>query len=305
MDGETIDRWSIEGSFTRNYTIFGLLIIVLFCGLFLLEIWVVTLVIFLTLIFLFTQEYLLHTKIETLLSNPELTVNFKSHIFHGFISIFCGSLFFAVHLGIIHIPMFDISQVDLLHTYMRSLVVTIAYFHSFHATKQLLIGFGQVKLMHIACGCFAIIHRVIILLRFVSVTPFWISYFINQENLQTSLHFIIFSDGISITKIFIFFKVCYLSFIVWDLDCVRKSYFMLYHKLAPIPDEYDNCFVCHIEIPGKMIPLKCGHTICAKCASEKFNTSPFCPVCGVLLIHKPSLSFYDGEISFSAVFCCF
>lgn len=305
MDNQPIDTWSIEGSFTRNYTIFGLLIIVLFCGLFLLEIWVATLLFFVCFFIFFLQEYRLHSEIQKLLSDPTVEISFQSSIIHGILMGCLSCFLFALYLGIIHIKMFDFSQVDLIHTYIRSLVVSLAYFTFFHSAKRLLIGFRQAKLIHIACGCFAILHRITIFLRFVSITPFWLNFFISEESIDFSIHNIINSSSFSLTKIFILSKLLYLSYIVWDLDCARRSYLLLYHKFAPKMDLNDKCILCNEQNSGKMIPLKCGHVICSDCASKTFNESPFCPKCGILLISKPPLSFYDGEISFSAVFCCF
>ena len=238
-----------EGAFTRNYTMFGLLVVVIFCGIFLMEFWQITGFLLLTLIVFFAGEYSFHRDLGKSLEDqgsPSKVFLIEALAFIG-VAIFAG----AVSTGrVSQIPL-DPTGLGLMTVYCRSLLVSTSIFSLFLAFKIIAVTTGLIRLLTVKRGCFAILHRVLVLLRSLWVTPYWVAYFSDSTTL--SMWSVVFGShsGFLLVRAYVVLKCVYCSQLIWDLDSVRRGF----HASA-----------------GTEIP--------------KF-------------------AFFDGAVSFSAVFCCF
>ena len=291
-----------DGAFTRNYTMFGLLVVVIFCGIFLLEFWEITSFFFVTLISFFVVEYSFHRQISSALESGEPARFSVPACFGGVIWIVGVALF--VLFG--RVPWFPPvhSALCLVSTYCKSLLVSLVLFCLFLAFKLVAVSAGIVKLIQVKRGCFAILHRAIVLLRSFLVTPFWIAYFGDSESI--CLWEVVFGthEGFTMVRAYIVLKCIYYSQIIWDLDSVRREFLSCWSNIVSPCGGEEPCGVCGRQSDDE-VALQCGHKLCAECAKAAINRSPFCPMCAKPVMDTPKFAFFDGSVSFSSVFCCF
>jgi len=296
---KTNEVWTTEGAFARNYTMFGMLSFVLFCGLWLIGVSSVALPFLGFLFYLFFLEYNLHKTIEKLLENPSYPVPKKEMIVKSGISIMM-----AVYCGLYLSPKFSKlfldNGINLLSTMAKSLVLSLVYFLVFLSVKELVLGLSVISMLSIKKGSFGIAYRVLIIVRTVSVTNYWISYL---NNSKCSFTQVFMGKGNTSSTLYAMAKVFFIANLLWDLDIVSHYYRSFVSSIMTLGSIADNCLICNKE-SNDICYLPCNHHFCNNCLNRALKNHPFCPECNECLGSNPKFSFFDGYISFASIFCC-
>ncbi|KAK8889335.1 hypothetical protein M9Y10_034081 [Tritrichomonas musculus] len=298
--------WNVEGAFARNYTMFGLLVVVLFCLLWLADIYDIIFIFILTLSVFFYIETKLSNNISKIMNEPDFEFPFNASgvIFQSLICIFSAIIMILVYVDYFNLTISLMNPLSFVVNYTKSIALTMVVFNFYLALKIILVGFRIASIFQVKRGLFAIFHRFAIFLRSLLITRKWIDFFSNS--MHTKLIPIIISKDFSICKMFLISKSIFFAELIWDFDVVRYTFYTSYRKLfAPIQCKEDtNCDICH-KPSLNQIKLDCGHIFCQQCIDEALHDRPFCPICNEPPVKDPTFAFFDGAISLAAVFCCF
>ena len=303
---QNLNDWNVEGAFSRNYTMFGLLVVVLFCLIWLTDIYDAAILIFLLLVIFFFSEHFFTHKIGNILNDPEYdfpftkTTTLLKCAFYTFLS----TLSLLSFLGYFNLTIQSFSPISLVSSYIRSLLISLSIFFVLLALKSFLIGLRLVSPLDIKRGLFAMFHRISVFIRALLVTPIWLNFFSDSQNAK--LIPIIKSQDFNICKMYLIAKAVFFAELIWDFDVVRYTFYLSYQKLFMkfINGNCKECGICK-KVSNYQIDLKCGHSFCPECIEAEFKVRPFCPVCDKSPIDEPKIAFYDGTVSLSSIFCCF
>ena len=298
---EESEIWNTDRTFTRNYSMFGLFVIVVICLLWFLENLTISIVIFFLLFIFFSSEFSLHQKIKSVLSNPEKRFNYKRMFIISFGFIFLSIINFLMLINYFNFN--ALNSFNFISTYLKSLLVSMFLFSLFLSFKYFMIGSKFISVLNIKRGIFAIFHRIIVIIRAIIVTKYWLYFFEDSNNIK----FIdIWNEKESlITKIYLVAKLIFLLQMIWDFDGARKAFLNSYSLLySSISDLNTKCMICNKKSKNQ-IKLKCNHIFCLKCINEHLNESSFCPICLQEPISNLHYAVFDGYVSFSAIFSCF
>lgn len=298
--------WNVEGAFARNYTMFGLLIVVLFCILWLADIYDIVLIHLSNLIIFFCIETKLTTKISQMMNDPEFPFPFtnSSVIIQTIICISSAIFMTLVYYDYFDLTISSMSSLSFVVNYSKSIALTLIVFNFYLALKIVLVGFKIASVFQVKRGLFAIFHRFSIFLRSLLITAKWIDFFSNSEH--TKLIPIIISKDFSICKMYLIAKAIFFAELIWDFDVVRYTFYTTYRSLFAQNQyqELSNCEICKKPCLNE-IQLECGHAFCQQCIENALNNHPFCPVCKEPPLKDPKFAFFDGAVSLAAIFCCF
>jgi hypothetical protein len=307
MDPTGEARPEIQTSFALDYAIFGLLVVVLLCGLFLLDIWRLVGFFLVTLVADFGIEFHLRTLIhDTLKSRPDeapacVIRGNADRVISSIIIVGLLSWSVRVYMRPLSSISLNWSDNDLVATYSKSLLVSLNLFSLFLAAKWFPLLFRWVSVFEVQRGVFAMGHRVVVVARSLIVTPFWVSLFA-ESNSKTILS-VIFDDvsDITIAKVYIVAKCVYLAQMLWDFDAIRRQYLISPGRLLGADVEAIDCPRGH-RAGGR---LRCGHLVCRECAARELPGCPFCPECGFPAMENPTFALFEGHVSLASMFCCF
>lgn len=288
---------SSEGSFSRNYTMYGLLIVVMLCTIWLWNILLIGVILFATLALYFIGEFRLHKNIHDLMSIPNTTISrpkfLISSIFIFGISAFC----FLIYEDTIPFIKIRGQPLSFTVTYERSLLLTVSFSLSFLGFRLLFIALNIMDLIEFECGLYGLIYRIIFIVRTLIVTGSWIQYFAEDED--ATFRSVFLSDKLSLPGFYIAIKALFMAMLIWDLGSSRVKYKCA--KKKALKRSKGVCDCCGKEC--KFV-LQCGHKLCLSCRKHKISTSPFCPTCIQEVCKPVRFAFTDGYSSVASIFCC-
>lgn len=308
------DSLNIEGAYARNYTMFGLLMVVIFCCLWLADIFTISLIVGSVVFVFFIIEFTLHNRLEKLFADDTFVFYTPVQLsvislIGGFFSFICFKIIFQSY----KFAHFNINELNLVSTYAKSLLLSLAISYLVLMAKAMILSMNLVGYINVKRGIFAFAHRIAVLLRSFLVTKYWLKYFSDSQD--ATFFAIVFSNDFSLSQIYLIVKFLFIAQLIWDFDGIRRAYLAsfstIYH--IPDPDRIDECLICqstNVNLnPNKnhqqIVELRCCHQFCYSCISKALNEKPFCPICLSAPIDVPKFSYYDGFFSFSSIFCCF
>jgi len=289
-----------EGAFSRNYTMYGLLVVVFFCGLWILDMWAILFLLIL-LLFLYMgliERYLFNTmtKFYQEYGNNIPRLNF---FLYSMLSLGLSYVSYMVFIGAFPIRSFNINGLDFFTTYAKSLLLTLIFGYLLLFWRLFIISTRISNLLIYKLGLYGMIYRFIIIIRSIYVTNYWIRYF--SENQNASFFSVLQSSSTTIASLYLMMKSFFLIILIWDFSSIRNNFITQYRKFF---SEYKTiqCEKCQHDVS---IPLPCGHSLCKSCMRKYIRSSPFCPVCNHNMNQAPLHAMSGGFSSYTSVFCCF
>ena len=296
------EAWRMDGAFSRNYSMFGLVIIVYFCGIFLLQHFKITFYFLFIIILFYTAEFKFHKFLVNYTSEPKTLLPQKklfiqSFLYFGF-TLYLGKTIFN------HLPagIYTPDDISFISTYTKTFIFSLLFFQIFLSIKQFSVASKLISIYDIKRGIFGLWYRIVVIFREIIVSKYWLQYLTQDHN----VHFIdeIFHRKFDLAHFYIAGKAAFMVLLIWDLDNTRRftsTYIRrMYHK-GKI--NYVCSFCKKPNMP--LVCLKCEHYMCEACANRMLKAYPFCPVCKQSPHEGPYFSYPDGYVSFTSVFCCF
>lgn len=281
---------------------FGLTIVVYFCGLFIMKQWRTTFLFLGFIVTFFVLEFFLNKTIDGMINNPKFQIKYGVLLFFGFF-MGIGAIFFIFNIwNWLPHEVYDHKSNDFGSTYLRSLIISLVIFQIFLSIKLFLVGSKVVKAFDIKRGYLGLLYRIVVILQNIIVSFFWIKYFEGNDKIS-------FINGFMgkcrpSTEAYIAAKFLMLAYLLWDLTGVVKDIERAKLKFIVYGMVGDYCELCH-KSTFDVVHLRCGHSFCEGCIIKSIFAHPFCPVCGEPPLDMPNYSFNDGYPSLASLFCCF
>lgn len=295
-------KWRLEGLFTLHYTIFELLVVVMFAGIFLIGILWTAVFCFVALAFFYWDEFKLHMQIARALENPEYVLgeesNWVSVIELSVVSLACVCVLWDA----VPVIVFDCSLVS---TYAKALVVSICVNCVFLAFKMLVIGAGFINGFQVNRGVLALMHRLSRIVGSMLVMPLWTRYFMGSATATVAS--VLFDErDVTPGKMYVVLKCVYHARLIWNFALVHEEFVNGWNEVFTPSSPSKERSVCSLDGQSTDSPvvLRCGHTLCYRCAESTITVRPFCPVCKKPPIANPKAALFDSSVSFSSMFCC-
>jgi hypothetical protein len=212
-------RFDSSSDFSRDYQMFGLLVIVLLCSIFLLSVWKLALFLSIASVLLLNLESSFTAKIKSFLAHPDVSLDRSSFLLS---SVPAAALAFASvwayprHFSWMEL---DGSQISLVATYSKSLIVSLALLSMFSFVKHVWVGVRMKSSIEV--GVLALGNRAVVLIRTVLVTRFWVCHFANSAEATVFSPFA-YSAPI-VTKCYAIAKILYFARLIWEFDALRRE----------------------------------------------------------------------------------
>lgn len=296
------EAWRMDGAFSRNYSMFGLVSIVYFCGLFIVKFWRSGIYILFVLIVFFLMEFRLDKLIEEILEDQKLTINrlslFVQSIFILFFSIYFGSTVFNILPESIYKP----DDLSFITTYTKASIFSLILFMVFLSFKQMCISLKIVRPFALKSGVFGVCYRIIVIIRTILVTKTWMLFFSQKKEISIIHEFLY--GKFSRATFYLGMKGFFMMFLIWDLDNTISEVSFFIKKMYKKGRLNYTCGLCKKKnVP--LVYLSCQHCMCEQCAVNMLTSSPFCPICKAPIPVDPPFSCSYGYVSLSTIFCCF
>ena len=298
----TNEAWKSDDAFTRNNTMFGLVVIVYFCSIFMLRHLKITLYLIFIITFFFAQEFYFHKFLVQYTNEAKTILKQKKLLFQSFFNF--GFSFYLGETTFQKLPeqLYKPGDTSFLSIYTKNCVYSLILFFVFLAIKQFCTALRIVSIYDIKRGVFGFWYRIIIILRTIYVSKYWLQFF-TQKNDPNIIDEII-NRKFDLAHFYLGGKALFMALLFWDLDNTRRamsSYITkLYHK-----DKMNfDCKYCKKQNMPTVFLKKCGHGMCETCAYNKLKAFPFCPECKISPHDGPSFSYPDGYVSFPSIFAC-
>ena len=299
IDQPSLIEENTEGSFARNYTMYGLLIVVILCIIWLWNILFIGLFIFIILSLYFAAEFNFHKTMHSLLSSPKGVIFPRTiYIFWSFLSFGLAAISFLIYSDSFFFLKVTGHPLSFTYIYQKSLLITISFTLSFLGLRLFLLGTNLLDLVRFECGLFGLIYRFLFVVRTFIVTNSWIQYFAEDE--EITFMSVLQSQKLTLPGIYVAVKALFIAILIWDLETSRCRYKTVYKRsFMKTKGKCDGCGNDNAEIM-----LMCGHKFCCYCKRSKINKCPFCPVCHKE-VHPPvRFAYTDGYSSVASIFCC-
>lgn len=305
-ENQALKDWNVEGAFARSYSMFGLLVLVLFSLLWLANIYDIFLVLVVTLLVFEIIDTRFSRNIQKMLKDPEFSFPFTTFnvILQSMICIFFATIMTLVYFDFFNFTINSMESISVVVAYIKSFTLTMIFLNIYEALKIILAGLRIASTFRIKRGLFGILHRAVLFLRSAFVTYRWLALFSHDPNIK--LIPIIISQEFNICKMYLIAKSIFFAELIWDFDIARYTFYNSYRKLStPNPIARGKpCIICQVQdVP--QAELNCGHNICLECLDKSMKISPFCPNCNEPVIKDAKIAFFDGSISLAAIFCAF
>lgn len=286
-----------EGTFARNYTQYGLLVVVMLCIIWLWNYLSIGILLFAILAFYFLVEFNVHQILQSLTIKLNVIIPRTKLILYSFISFSISILTFLIYKDSISFFKSKAEPTAFFTAYYKSIILTLFYSNILLGFKLLCLSLNILDLIAFKSGKFGILYRLFFIIRTVSVTTNWIKYF--TENVDTEFLDVVFSKQISIASFYVAVKSVFIAGLIWDLQSCYKQYKRVMKKAFSEVEE--PCSQCDAQTSLKLL---CTHNLCLNCLKMQACKAPYCKVCQSELIPTMQFAFTDGYTSISSIFCC-
>ena len=300
MQANLARAWSSSAVFSRTYTMFGLLMVLIFIARAMFKYWQLNLLIALYLpLFVHIEGRLSHVMSQMAVSSSYFNRTPCDLLPWGFLLLLAGLAGVAL-CGTQLMP--DVSVVS---CYLFSLFKSVVIFMFSSAIKALLIGSGFVNFKTTRRGFFGVFQRVFIFARNIAITPIWTQYFAGVTDLM-ELWASFGEMGMS-GIVYLLFKALIQLWLLWDFGFALSNYNENRSRMLrqAKPEEVKNqCVICQDE-PYEPVAMPCGHVFCYSCAYRWLVQNNSCPLCRLPVSETKRIEFADGFMPLAAVFSAF
>ena len=297
IDQPSLIEESAEGSFARNYTMYGLLIVVILCIIWLWNILFIGLFLFFILGLYFAAEFNLHKTMHSILSKESVVIPRTTYLLYSLSSFLLAVICFLIYNDTIKHPQVTGSPLSFTYIYQKSLLITITFSLSFLGLRFFLLSLHLMDFIKFQCGLFGLLYRFLFVVRTLIVTGPWIKYFAEDENITFLA--VLSNNRITLPGVYVAVKALFVAILIWDLETSRCRYKAAYKKSF-----IKTKGVCEICMNQCDFELHCKHKFCSSCRRTKLSKYPFCPICGKEVHSTVRFAYTDGYSSVASIFCC-
>ena len=297
----TASIWSQSEGFSRTYTMFGLVMLLLMVSQTVFQYFKLTIcnVIYLPLF------WYVEVKISDVMKKMAVSssyINRKPIFLIPYIFILISFEILGIYI-VRYTCLIKCS--NLVSAYFSSLFISVLIFMISSIIKLISVVTGIVNFKYIRRGFFGVFQRIFLIIRNFAITVMWVAFFSSNDNPT-------FSDAFSSGKslycmIYIVFKCFIQLWLLWDFGFAIRDYGMNGKAaLTAVPpnEVKDDCCIC-LDHPYEPVKLNCGHTFCYKCAFRWLTFHNTCPLCCAQVMESRQIEFADGFMPLASLFGCF
>ena len=286
--------------FNRTFTIFGIIIILLFSFKLINQ----NKILFLILIILLPIFLKIENELKIVM-NKIVTSSSYFNITPIYLIPWSIFLFFILIILFLFIIFYSNLNNNLFSIYLFTLFINLTIYLFSSILKSLLIGTGLINFKYIRRGFFGVFQRFFILISNIILSFFWIKYFCNIINIS---FFQIFQIEKTFScLIYIVTKCLVLIILLWDFGFSIGDYSAngISSFRSSLPEEViEECVVCQ-DKPFEPVTLTCGHVFCYQCAFKWLSENSTCPFCRTKITEPHPIEFADGFLPVFVLFSCF
>ncbi|KAK8882157.1 E3 ubiquitin-protein ligase rnf5 [Tritrichomonas musculus] len=297
----TASVWSQSEGFSRTYTMFGLIMLLLMISQTVFQNFKLTIL----NVFYLPIFWCIEIKISDVMKKMAVSSSYfnrKPLFLIPYIFILIGIEIFGFYIS----RYTDLIKcTNLFSTYFSALFVSVLFFIISSIIKLVSVVTGIVNFKYIRRGFFGIFQRFFLIIRNFSITSLWVAFFSSNEN-PTFLDIFI-SHSSPYCMIYVVFKCFIQLWLLWDFGFAIRDYRMNGKAaLTSVPPEevHDDCCIC-LDHPYEPVKLSCGHIFCYKCAFRWLTFHNTCPLCCAQVMESKQIEFADGFMPIASLFGCF
>lgn len=276
--------------FTRNSTIFGVVVIFIILFKFLIQ----NLYIFLIIILYSALYYIIEAKVSGVIKSIIV-----SDQYFGFVPRFLLKQFaFSIMLCAgIWVWFWKIKQEDYLSVYLHAYMYSTTVFLIYLAVRALLMGLGMISRESLRLGIMGIIQRIVIVIKGNGTMIIWLK-FLNTRKKNKIFILLIYS----LTKLIIFIYT--LVDLFSAINIYRNNYKTRIKISKPLKKHL--CTICLNKGIKEPVHLKCGHIFCYHCLVRWLMLKARCPYCYQPTFSPPTvIELSDSFVPFSVFISAF
>jgi hypothetical protein len=207
--------------------------------------------------------------------------------------IYCfGNLicaYFCLHVLITNLPSYTFFP----GAFGASCLLSLFVFLVFGAIKHIAFDFRFVRVYDIENGALALFAMLSIIVRYVVVTPIWLSVFGNAAFTKLP------DEVTALCWIYLAVKVGGFFLLCWDFGEMCDGFFKSV-LLRASPGT--RCQRCNDGTVAR-VTTQCGHSFCLECIDNRRQVEGACPVCKRRIPRKWVMPLKDGTISRYLLLC--